>query len=123
MFVQFAISWFCKPQNLFSTSDTPPEYPNGMMAFINFLKEKIDSSLITEDKKARVIFDVIIEKDGSITNPVIVEGIDQLNNEDAMNIVRQMPKWIPAQLNGIPIRYKTNIVISYNKFYYDRLYR
>ena len=94
-----------------------------MMAFINFLKEKIDSSLITEDKKARVIFDVIIEKDGSITNPVLTKGIDKSHDDDALNIIRQMPKWKPAQLNDRPIRYKTNIVIPYNKSYYDRIYR
>lgn len=111
------------PNFIYSYSDIPPEYPKGMMAFINFLKEKIDSSLITEDKKARVIFDVIIEKDGSITNPVLTKGIDKSHDDDALNIIRQIPKWIPAQLNDRPIRYKTNIVIPYNKSYYDRIYR
>lgn len=112
------------PDYVYSYSDEMPTFPNGTMAFRKFVKERIKRSLFVKDEdNDRVKIKVVIEKDGSITNPVVVEGIDQLHNEDAMIIVRQMPKWIPAQLNDRPIRYKTNIVIPYNKSYYDRLYR
>ena len=112
------------PDFIFKYSDKLPSFPNGTMAFIKFVKEKIKRSLfVKHEDNDCVTIEAVIEKDGSITNPVIVEGIDQLHDEDAMNIVRQMPKWIPAQLNGSPIRYSEKIHIYYDKSYYSRRYR
>lgn len=108
------------PDFIFKYSDKLPSFPNGTMAFIKFVKEKIKRSLfVKHEDNDCVTIEAVIEKDGSITNPVIVKGIDQLHDEDAMNIIRQMPKWIPAQLNGRPIRYSKSIQIAYNKSYYD----
>lgn len=111
------------PNFIFEYSNEPPSFPKGTKAFGKFLKKNINSSLITNDKRAFIVFDVIIEKDGSITNPVLTQGIDQSHDEDAMNIIRQMTKWTPARLNGRPIRYKESILIPYYKLYYDRVYR
>ena len=112
------------PDYIYRCSDELPSFPNGTMAFRKFVKEKIKRSLFVKDEDNDcVTIKAVIEKDGSITNPVIVEGIDQLHDEDAINIVRQMPKWIPAQLNGSPIRYSEKIHIYYDKSYYSRRYR
>ena len=111
------------PDYIYEHSDEMPSFPNGTIAYRKFLKKKIKPSLFVKDEdNDRVYIEVVIEKDGSITNPVIVKGIDQLHDENAMNIVRQMPKWIPAQLNGSPIRYRYSIRITYDKSYYDRKY-
>lgn len=112
------------PDYIYEYSDELPTFPNGTMAFRKFLKKRIASSLYTKDEDNDwVVIRVVIEKDGSITNPILVKGIDQAHNENAMNIIHQMPKWIPAQLNGSPIRYSKRIQISYDKSYYDRVYR
>lgn len=112
------------PDYIYRCSDELPTFPNGTMAYRKFLKKKIKRSLFVKDENNDwVVIEAVIEKDGSITNPIVVEGIDQLHDEDAINIVRQMPQWIPAQLNGSPIRYRKRIQIPYDKSYYDRVYR
>ena len=112
------------PDYVYSYSDELPSFPNGTMAFRKFVKKKIKRSLFVKDEDNDcVTIEAVIEKDGSITNPIVVEGIDQLHDEDAINIVRQMPQWIPAQLNGSPIRDSEKIHIYYDKSYYSRRYR
>ena len=54
-----------------------------------------------------------LEKDGSITNAKVVSSIDSIHDNDALYIIKTMPRWVPAKLNGKTIRCKMLIPISY----------
>ena len=71
--------------------------------------------LLNDNKPSRVILEVIIEKDGRITNAKVVKSIDSSHDNDALRIIRKMPKWTPAKQNGNAVRFKMLIPISYNK--------
>ena len=107
------------PDYIFEFADEMPTFPNGTMALYEFCGKKMkDSLLFSHDIKkndARTVVDVVIEKDGSITNAKISKSIDPLHDEDALRIVKEMPKWIPAKLNGNTVRCKMLIPISYKK--------
>ena len=92
-----------------------PKFPGGTSNFYEFVKtNRTESLILNENRPRRVILEVVIEKDGSITNPKILKSIDPLHDNEALNIIRRMPKWTPAKLNGDVIRYKMLIPISYN---------
>ena len=102
--------------NIYEVADEIPEFPGGNSNFYRFVERNREDSLLLDDKKPyRVILEVIIEKDGSITNAKVVNSIDLSHDNDALRIIRKMPKWIPAKLNGNTIRYKMLIPISYKK--------
>ncbi len=55
--------------------------------------------------QGRVIIEVIIEKDGSVSHPFILKGIDPELDKEALRLASIMPKWeSPAKLDGIPVR-------------------
>lgn len=107
------------PDFIYELADEMPSFPNGTMAFYEFCKKKMkDSLLFSHDTKkydARTVVEIVIEKDGSITNAKISKSIDPLHDEDALRIVKEMPKWIPAKLNGKNVRCKLLIPILYMK--------
>ena len=101
--------------NIYEVADEMPKFPGGTSNFYEFVKtNRTESLILNENRPRRVILEVVIEKDGSITNPKILKSIDPLHDNEALNIIRRMPKWTPAKLNGDVIRYKMLIPISYN---------
>lgn len=99
---------------IYAIADEMPQFPNGTSKFYEFVKENRNGSLLLNDNKPnRVIIEVVIEKDGRITNAKVVNSIDLSHDNDALRIIREMPKWTPAKLNGKTIRYKMLLPISY----------
>lgn len=104
-----------KLDHIYDVVDEMPKYPSGFDGLQDFIqKNRVTSLLANDTKPYRVVFEVVIEKDGSITNVKIAKSIDLLHDEDALRIIRKMPKWIPAKQNGKIVRCKMLIPISYN---------
>lgn len=99
---------------IYEEADEVPMFPGGTSKFYEFIEKNRDSSLLLNGNKAnRVILEVVIEKDGYISNPKVVNSIDLSHDNDALRIIREMPKWTPAKLNDKPIRFRMLIPISY----------
>ena len=100
--------------HIYEIADEMPTFPGGNSKFYEFVRNNRDGSLLLNDNRPnRVIIEVIIEKDGSIANAKVVKSIDLSHDNDALRIIRNMPKWTPAKLNGKTIRHKMLIPISY----------
>lgn len=99
-----------------------PKFPNGEDAMIAFIQKGIRQRLtprtksrLTKTEKIYVKF--IIEKDGTLSGIEIPKGraslIEDLNTI-AVDIVKTMPKWSPAQNEGgFPVRLYYIIPIEY----------
>jgi len=112
---------------IYELADEMPQYPGGINKFNEFVKTNRNESLLFNDSKPhRVILEIVIEKDGRISNAKVVNSIDHAHDNDALNIIRKSPKWIPAKLNGKTIRCKMLIPISYktrSRGHFKKVYR
>lgn len=90
--------------------DVLPTFPGGYDSFQAFIRKNRNNLLIDNNQ---VVVEVIIEKDGSISNAIISKSLDPKHNEDALKIISIMPKWKPGVLNGKKVRCKIKIPISY----------
>ena len=61
----------------------------------------------------RVIVTLVIEKDGSITNVKVVRSLDPRLDEEAVRIVSSMPKWYPGKQNGVTVRVRYIIPVTF----------
>lgn len=57
----------------------------------------------------------IVEKDGSITSPSIVRGLDARLDTAALDAIIVMPDWIPAQEHGVNVRCKYSVPVPFKK--------
>ena len=53
----------------------------------------------------------VVECDGSVSNIKITKA-SNADNEDAIQLVKKMPKWIPAHQDGKAVRSIVNIMID-----------
>ncbi|MEY4288391.1 MAG: hypothetical protein RLZZ30_479 [Bacteroidota bacterium] len=103
------------PDSIVNFPDTEAEYPGGPDSLAEFIFVKFilpNDTMNIEFNDERVYLSFIVEKDGSLTNIVVEKGVNEVYDSICMAIVSQMPKWIPAQKNGVAVRSLMRLPIS-----------
>lgn len=84
--------------------------------FESFIDANIEYPDLAKANKVKgtVLVNFSIEKDGSITNIKVVEDIGAGCGEEAIRLVKMMPKWEPGTRNGRPIKVDFTISINFS---------
>ena len=61
----------------------------------------------------RVIVQFVVDKDGSISNPEVVRGVDAYLDKEAIRVISSMPKWRPGVQNGKKVRVKYTVPVVF----------
>ena len=101
--------------HVFDVVDLRPTFPGGQEALLTWLSSNIHYPPIAEEKgiQGKVVVSFVIEPDGSISNVTVVHGVDQSLDEEAVRVVKSMPKWNPGKQNGQAVRVKYNLPITF----------
>ncbi len=92
-----------------------PEFPGGTEKLFDFLQENMHYPEIAEENgvQGRVVVTFVVEADGSISETKVVKSVDPSLDEEAIRVVKLLPKWNPAMLNGKPVRSKYSLPITF----------
>ena len=101
------------PNMVYTSVETLPEYPGGPIKFQEYIKknQKIDAQ--SPDTQGRVIVSMIVEKDGSLTNIKVTRGLSTGYDIQAVQLVKQSPKWKPGINGGKPVRTLFLVVVDF----------
>ncbi len=103
------------PKEIFTVVEEQPSYPGGEDARMRFLQENIkypeEAKELNIDGRVFVTF--VVETDGSITDVKIVRGIGAGCDEEAIRVVKSMPRWVPGKQRGTPVRVQFNLPIRF----------
>ncbi len=107
-------------QEIFAYYEKQPEFPGGIKALMEFIKNEMiyPQEAIEKGVEGRVITNFVVEVDGSVTEALIVRGVDPLLDQEAIRIIEVMPKWKPAEYKGkaIRIRFTLPFVFDLNEY-------
>lgn len=94
-----------------------PLFPEGDEAKGLFIKNNRKLPLINSRKSKETNVDVefIVEKDGSVTSMRVINSINKVYDDEALSILKKMPKWKPAIIDGKHVRCKMKILIPYRE--------
>ncbi len=95
--------------------DKPPMFPNGENARAVFIQKNINYPSLAKEKNIEglVLVDFIVEADSSITHIKISQGIGWGCDEEAIRLIKAMPKWTPCIKNNKPIRSQLTMPILF----------
>lgn len=95
-----------QPEKIFEAVEQPAEFPGGQAALMKWLSNNIryPDSAQQNGVQGRVIVKFVVEKDGSISNAQVVKGVDRDLDQEALRVVKKMPKWQPGKNNGQAVR-------------------
>ena len=100
---------------IYTEVDQQPEFPGGVSALMRFLAENVNYSTesVRKGLQGRVVTNFIIEKDGSISNLVVKEGVNKQLDEEAISVISKMPKWKPGKNNGEVVRVNFTLPVTF----------
>ena len=99
--------------------DVEAEFPGGTDSLRRYIIDNIRMDSIVEfsDKEMynKVLVRFLVNKKGIIDHVVIIKAQDYCPpcNKEALRLVRSMPKWTPATLNGRPVSMYFTLPITF----------
>ena len=116
---------------IFEEFEVFPQFPGGDQALMEFIENNLHcpKKMLRIGANGRVIVSFVVEKDGSITEPKVVKTtlkkksgkpyentrIIKQCEEEALRIVKMMPRWIPGKQCGVPVRVKYAVPFRFNQ--------
>ena len=91
---------------LITVVEVAPEFPGGFQALSEFMTANLNYPQEAKEAgiEGRVFVSFIVEKDGSLSSIQLLRGIGYGCDEEAIAVVKKMPKWTPATQRGKPVR-------------------
>ncbi|MBK5285957.1 MAG: energy transducer TonB [Bacteroidia bacterium] len=95
-----------KVDSIFFVADVMPQFPGGEKSMLEHLIKNIHYPVTARDKKVqgRVYVQFIIDRDGKVSRAKVIRGIGGGCDEEALRVVKGMPKWIPGKVNESPVQ-------------------
>ena len=93
----------------------PPYYPGGKEELIKYLGNQMvyPKKMIKNAIEGKIYIRFIVDKSGSISNAKVLKGGEKLFEEEALRVVREMPKWIPGKIEGEPVRTYFDLPVNF----------
>lgn len=92
-----------------------PEFPNGeenmykyLGANIKYPKDALENGI-----QGTVVVKFVVEKDGTISNVKAIRKIGGGCDEEAVRVVKRMPRWKPGKQRGKPVRTEFTLPIQF----------
>ncbi len=108
-----------KEPEVFTLVEEQAEFPGGISQMSAFIRNnlvfppraRMDSTFTS----CKVFLKFIINEDGSISDPEVLKGCDRFPecDEESIRVIKSMPKWKPAKLEGKPVKCYFNLPLSF----------
>ena len=100
---------------IYNVVEVMPSYPGDMTECYMFVARQMHYPKEAEEKgiEGRVLIRFVVEKDGRLTNFEVIETPDPLLSDEALRVLKQMPKWIPAKNKGKDVRCRYSMPILF----------
>lgn len=91
------------------------EYPGGEEAMMQFIKEHLryPASAAKNNIEGRVLVSFSVETDGTLSDIHVSKGLDYACDEEALRVVRLMPKWERRGDKMSPMKYTVPIIFKH----------
>lgn len=102
-------------QQIFQVVEEMPEFPGGMAECLKFLAKNIKYPTIAQENgvQGRVIVQFVVNRDGSIVDPVVMRSVDPYLDKEALRVIQMMPKWKPGKQRGKAVRVKYTVPVTF----------
>jgi len=102
-------------EEIFTFVEEYPEFPGGDKALREYILNNIKYPEVarTSGITGTVYVQFVVEKDGSISDVKVVRGIGGGCDEEAVRVVKSMPRWKPGKQRGQPVRVYFTLPIEF----------
>lgn len=101
--------------DIFQVVEEQPQFPGGMAALVEYLKKNIRYPAICKEQglQGRVIVQFVINTDSTISDAQVIKPVNPHFDKEALRVVNAMPKWIPGEQRGKPVRTRFTMPVTF----------
>ncbi|NLA24564.1 MAG: energy transducer TonB [Bacteroidales bacterium] len=93
----------------FAVVEQKPEFPGGEAELLKYIAQNTKYPEIAKENgiQGRVFVQFVIGADGSVTRVSLARGVDHYLDNEAIRVVKTLPKWTPGKQRGksVPVTY------------------
>ena len=103
-------------EEVFLVVEEDPEFPGGLDALSKFIADNIKYPQLAKENNitGKVFVSFVVEKDGSVGQVKILRDIGGGCGNEAVRVVKLMPKWKPGKQRGKPVRTQFNLPVNFD---------
>lgn len=111
------VTQYKKGDFVYEIVDEPAQFPGGIQALKNYLAENITYPQIAVDKglQGKCYIQFVVSETGTIEQVKVKKGVRKCKECDmeAVQVVKNMPKWEPGKVNGKPVNSNFKLPVSF----------
>lgn len=104
---------------IYERTDENPVFPGGNVELMRFIENNLvyTDEIINNKIEGKITVKFIIDKEGSINNPIVVKDISGCAScsDEAKRVCYKMPKWSPGMKNGQAVKSYYYLQIFFRK--------
>lgn len=92
-----------------------PQFPGGEKEMMNFIQKNLHYPVLAQEMgiSGSVIVSFVVDKTGELSNIKVTRGIGSGCDEEAVRVLKLMPKWTPGKQGGRTVRVTYNLPIKF----------
>jgi periplasmic protein TonB len=100
---------------IYNFVEVSPEYPGGPARMKDFLWANLEypERAIFQNAQGTVFVAFVVEPNGEITNTDVLRGVSEEIDQEAIRVIKKMPKWKPGLVEGEPVRVRLTIPVRF----------
>lgn len=112
----FSTLLIAQQSNVYEIVEEMPEFSGGVAKMNEYLGNNIiyPEYAVDNNIEGRVIVEFIVNTDGTLSNVQIRRSVHETLDNEAIRVVKSMPKWKPGKQGGKAVRVKYVIPITFN---------
>ncbi len=102
-------------QEIFQIVEEMPSFPGGEQKLLEYVAKNTKYPQIARESgiQGRVFIGFVVETDGSISNVKVLRGIGGGCDEEAVRVIKSLPKWKPGKQRGKAVRVSYQIPVNF----------
>lgn len=105
-----------KDDEPFLHAETMPTFQGGdLSVFRNWVQSRVRYPQIAQENgiQGKVTLQFVIERDGTLTNIVVLQSPDRSLSDEAIRVLKMSPKWSPGKQRSQPVRVKYTLPVDF----------
>lgn len=94
-----------------------PEFPGGVIAMLKYIKTntKYPATAVEAKKSGKCHVKFMVTEKGTVSDVTLLDGISNCKecNEEAIRVVKSMPKWKPGKIAGKAVALYYNVTVNF----------
>lgn len=104
-----------QPQEVVEFADKMPKFPGDEGAFYQYLRDNIKypQQALDSGTQGTIYISVVIDTNGNVAGTQVLKGGKHGLTEEALRVLKKMPRWEPGETRGKKVNIKITIPIKF----------